>query len=751
MAQPTATSAAALRALTYRITSTPTKQLPKIASQIAAAIWTCRGLLSAPSDAKTSSDAQTAVHRFKTQLSTLVQDRTVEGRWAAVVLLKAAIEAGSAEILSKSNPWVRSLLGLLKKPDPPTTRILAILTLTRIFTLTWDHMTLIREITTPALTAFIPTCLANLESKRCSPNERQVILDSFATLVPRHPTIFRTNETKLRTILGLAISSASSDIGDGVHYSDAYRSTAARLWVLLDNCAPKSGGSEKWDETFVATIEAAHATCDQIFRAVQEDWQPVTGIEKMTPHQTLASGEVGISGADAASLKPWKGIYAGSERLVSLLGLLKSHISTATPGNVSVRLGHAADLLTRLFGITTPIPGKTDFIKFNNQISRDEREAMFTTLPKIHTAALEAAAVMLDRIDMAAFAWAQGLLDQAICVFRAEFAHSELRIVTYSLVSAILHAIGPSMSKSDIADLEQVLKACCQDTLPVDGTSATSKSLEASKPIQSYLPSRELQPAARMLIQTALSKLESSCITPKVRAQMDRVGVLVRDKDILLSSVMNAPRKQNGQRFQASLLPILAREFPHTLHTEVLLRPRMPSIMSESQKAILEETAGVEGDESEMDTTEDIEERDPTTDLLDALAQDTTADAFDVPSPINSDTVTKRRAEEDAGSTLPAKRFRASPIIESLLPENSPTSPGSTTSLQKTDVPETVLFATPQTAATLPNPQVPELPTTKVNNTRSGAQSTEDGPSDDSDFEMPPLTIEPDTDPEDED
>jgi len=117
---------AVLRAITYRLSSTSPRQLPQVAAQLAGQIWACKDLISSPlGSTKQGNEGSIIVNRFRTYLSTLLQDRTIEGRWAAVVLVKATIEAGGVEALSKSNAWVRSLLGMLKKPDPSTTRILA--------------------------------------------------------------------------------------------------------------------------------------------------------------------------------------------------------------------------------------------------------------------------------------------------------------------------------------------------------------------------------------------------------------------------------------------------------------------------------------------------------------------------------------------------------------------------------------------------------------------------------------------------
>jgi pre-rRNA-processing protein RIX1 len=205
---PMTSEVATLRALTYRISSTPTSQLPQHVPAIAASLANCRTLLSSTqaSGAKaTSSEASVAIHKYRTLLSTLLQDRTLQGRWCAIVLTKATIELGAWETLQKSLPWVRGLLGFLNKPDPPSSKKLCIITLTRIFLLTREYPTLIREITTPSLPAFVQACLQIANSKSVTPSLLETILQSFNELLPRHPTIFRSYLKQLHPICTITL------------------------------------------------------------------------------------------------------------------------------------------------------------------------------------------------------------------------------------------------------------------------------------------------------------------------------------------------------------------------------------------------------------------------------------------------------------------------------------------------------------------------------------------------------------------
>ncbi|SMR57260.1 unnamed protein product [Zymoseptoria tritici ST99CH_1E4] len=701
MSQSTASSVALLKALNYRISSTTTDKLPAAATQIASSLWNCRNILSAATDTKQNNEASIVVHRFKTQLGSLLNDRTIEGRWSAVVLIKATIEAGGVEILSKSNVWVRSLLGILKKPEPPTTRSLAVLTLTRIFMLTWDYSNLIREITTPALTTFIPTSLANIENKRCSSGELQTTLEAFAVLLPRHPTIFRANDAKLRQILTNILFSA-----DGRHFTNEHREVANRLWVLLANCTPKQGGSEKWEETLKAAVTAAHSTSDRLFRSVVEDWQSTTGVPP--PSQQILNG------------------------------------------SVSVRVGIVADLLTRLFSIVLPQGGKFGFVKPNNQISKDEREAMFSVLPRIHAAGIDIAISLQDRLGSLFIPCAQGFIDQILRVFPSETIDTHVRCTLYRFLAKALDLIGPTMSKNDFVDIAPIVKSCCSDVLPDDDQTSVPSVNSNQAGIKQQLglaqtsqthPTEfhELRIAASTLLATTLSRLDATCVLPKLRAQIDRTAALVRSHDLLLASILNPSQKPNTARTQASLLPILARTHPDSISTETLLRPRMPPIKTGYKRSAGDDAEDEEDEEDEEEMEAEEAEPEPIPELgpepevepvyehqddftvsqpdtaeptpLAALAQEPPSSYATAFSDPQATPTAKRPAAETAEQDIAAKRMRSEDAVGG----------GEQVITTRTVV---------------------EIPVTASDVAMGGAAADDEDDGSGSDFEMPTLTAE---------
>jgi len=105
-----------LRVVTQRLSSTPAKHMARVAPSLAASIMDCKEILSSSTNhghGKDASETAVLVHKLKSQLSVLLQEKVVEARWAAVVLIKASVEVGGWEVLRGSGAWVRGLLGLL--------------------------------------------------------------------------------------------------------------------------------------------------------------------------------------------------------------------------------------------------------------------------------------------------------------------------------------------------------------------------------------------------------------------------------------------------------------------------------------------------------------------------------------------------------------------------------------------------------------------------------------------------------------
>src|SRR6186713_1438133 len=105
-----------LKGIIQRLESTPKEQLPHIIPLLASELRDCGRALSGPDNSHQNDEGVESgvhAHKFKTQLTTLLQAKTLESRWSAVVLIKATVEVGGLEVLNGASTWIRALLGML--------------------------------------------------------------------------------------------------------------------------------------------------------------------------------------------------------------------------------------------------------------------------------------------------------------------------------------------------------------------------------------------------------------------------------------------------------------------------------------------------------------------------------------------------------------------------------------------------------------------------------------------------------------
>ena len=105
-----------LRVVTQRLSSTSSKQLPHVAAYLATNVAQFgKALATTTQEPQAISDPEPAIiiHKLKTQLSTLLQDKNPEARYAAVILIKATVEVGGWNILQGLAAWVRGLIAIL--------------------------------------------------------------------------------------------------------------------------------------------------------------------------------------------------------------------------------------------------------------------------------------------------------------------------------------------------------------------------------------------------------------------------------------------------------------------------------------------------------------------------------------------------------------------------------------------------------------------------------------------------------------
>ncbi|KAL4942630.1 hypothetical protein BDV06DRAFT_191691 [Aspergillus oleicola] len=773
-----------VRAVNHRLTNVPVQKLPAIAASLAASIAECGELLSTPQSqkaGKTDSDNAIQVHKLVTRLSSLLQDRSFEGRWAAVVLIKALIEAGQWEILRGSETFVRGLMSILSKSDPTSTKAMAVITLTRIFHLTYQYPTLVREITTPSLPGFVTTTLNLVSVKPSSEPIRklkpqtpllEVVLRAYAELIARHPTIFRPFTAQIHSILQVIVGSTTGS------YSQPVLDITEQLFIALHHCAPKNTGGEEWKSACRMTINSIHATANHVLRAVVEQWESVDPSLRQQLSQPINYAlEAGSQEPDALGLAGWQGLDGGAKRLVELLRMLSTFFTSPTASTVSVPIGAVLDLTARLMSVV--VPSDSSEVQANSQVSRTERDNLFAELPQIHVACIKALRTLINTLETAAIPIAQTILEQTLWVFRAEKFNKKIRTSVYSLIDTLLQTIGPSMNKKTVSSLTDIIRTSCSDLLPQDNPNSTtdasanakgkSKTNAGAVNADSYLNPNlkqnrqttsttskhpRLTRAASNLLQSVLMHVPVEYLTAPIRAEIDRTIIMTSDNNAMYASVLNPLPAVKGRGAATSIMPFLARSYTSEMNVEALIRPRMPVLMNSN--SISHYGAMEEDEDEEMEPISISQPIEPEHGgFLQSSTTPNLQDLVDSSAPQSFAASNKRSLIEEKIPITSALSTQAD-TAQPKKPRFESTTTKTTLPEQPVSVPAPALIQTSSVKeeTTMLEPDVSKSTSVFVEQSAAPAvvpaAAAAPVADDDSDEEMPTLNIEPDTD-EDED
>ncbi|KAF2862479.1 hypothetical protein K470DRAFT_275212 [Piedraia hortae CBS 480.64] len=542
---------AILKRVSSQIQSTPVVQLPCRVPHLSNQIWNCKDLFSsAPETLNKTAGATVSVSRISTQISSLLQDGSPEGRWSGIVLLKPLIEARTPI----NNAWVRNVLSILKKQsDPATTRALATLALCRIFTLTWSHPELIREITTPSLPVFIETCVSNTQKRSSSALELNSTLEAFIVLLPKHSATFRPFESRIRDdILNKILFPPAA----GEYSTSKTVSLATKLLVLLYHTAPKkdAGTATKWSQSLKGTIKSAHEVCDALFNP-----QGIPIIGKLS------------------SLPPWDGAAAGANRLITLLQIVQTYLLTPTGSDgFSLPVGAIVRLLNRIVLLHPSGEIELDMSRIHAQVV-----VVMTTLLPICGVAVP---ITLFE-DVLLLPMQDGTLHNAVYDFLAEF----------------LRTWGPGLDKSQVRELKKLIECCCDD-LREGGTDHPYAIRDNTR---SDGPKNR---AASRFLSTFLAKVNPDYIPRSVYALCMKTTIVRGVKDGLVAGVLNCGK------IATPPLTILTRKFPDAPEVEALVRPRLPTVWAGASEGLQndqeesESDAEASQDDVKMNGQEEIDE-----------------------------------------------------------------------------------------------------------------------------------------------
>ncbi|KAK0646617.1 rRNA processing/ribosome biogenesis-domain-containing protein [Cercophora newfieldiana] len=590
-----------LRVLCKRLVSTPTDELPRLCPVLVSLVLRCGGPLSAVPEAKAkdkTSEAPMLVHKLRTHITTLLTGRSASGRFAAVCLIKAAIDVGGWESLRLADPWIRGLISVLQKPDSLAAKELCVVALTKIYMLLQGYPTLVREMATPTLPDYVKACLQLIKPPSSGKPLKtptsfiDTVASSLARLLPLFPTTLRTFSAQITTALKVYVAPTTCE---AAVVPRSLRESSRRVLILLHYTAPKNGNSDEWAKRIRATISDCHTTADHAFRAVQESWESTTGYRS----QTVRNDVDPSGGGDAADEFPsWTGLSAGSERLVGLLEFLGDHLRVSTKNPVTVPLGELLDLVSRISLITTP--SSDDLAGLNPAISRDERAELWSVLPDIHQAAISLHIAIIRRLGDNTISLSTDIIDQVVRILASDRHVPAIRESTYILLKEVLLLSGPTLPKLTVDSLTPLIHACCQDTLrptgyseptpqqtptsttttttngttkPKDPASANADAFLAKptdgSPTTLCTPRSPHEASAHSLLPFLLSHLPQRHLSPDSRALLDRTAILSLSKDAMLASCLH-PYKDSRGRYYPSILPFLIRQYPHDQGVEVL-------------------------------------------------------------------------------------------------------------------------------------------------------------------------------------
>ncbi|KAI1777904.1 hypothetical protein F4818DRAFT_328982 [Hypoxylon cercidicola] len=590
-----------LRSLCRRLTSTEAEQLPALLPSLLKDLLRCQEPLSKPQEAKTSessSESAVLVHKLKTRISALLGSRTTQGRFVGISLVKATVETGGWECFRTSKQWVQALLSILQRKDPAVVKDLCIVTLIKIYTLMHAYPTLVREIVTPTLPTFATACLQILKPPASSkapkiPNSLvETIFEAFSTIIPLYSTTLRQSAAKLRTE---ARSYIVPTISDGTVIPVSLQESSRRLLVRLHMTAVKGGDSTEWTKHLDGLIKTFHSTADQVFRAVQESWEPVSGHRSDHTSQKVDFDKEPQGGSTSPDqFPPWNGIYAGSERIIGLLDFIGEYLRCRTKTVVTIPVSELVDIITRISSIMPPTPGKEkqQSVHMNAAVGREEKDELWTVFPDIQLAAVKLLLAMTRRLERNFVPVAQESLEQLLRMFESCYRLSETRMVTFILAHEILQLYGPTMAKLTVESLSLVIKSCCRDLLgsaghlkrPKQSASALQegqKNKSVSQDADAFLNnnaedesvtvslSAEHVSAAETLLATLFSHVPQQHLPSSLRAHMLKTAILCRTRDAQVASVLHPSRDRNGRTPQV-ILPYLTQQFPRDESVEIL-------------------------------------------------------------------------------------------------------------------------------------------------------------------------------------
>jgi pre-rRNA-processing protein RIX1 len=578
-----------LRSTAHRLNATPVDELPRIALFLSSSFASCSKIL-ANTDESKGIEFASHLQKYRTRISSLSQDRSVSGRLTAAILIKTYVEVVRPVEAAQWETWARALTISLNKPDPWEVKQVYIASAGKIFMLCKTSPTLLREVASPLFPAFLTAVLASLRpSVKTSPSTNTVVpsplmiaaFKCLRELLPHYSQTFRPFNTRLRQI-------CTSLLNDTAVPKEVQKS-ALRLLSALHLCSPKTSALAEWDKSISDVIVAVHQSANMLFRAVIEDWEPANAAVSQLSSKQNYNREPELPIIDAAGLSPWQGLQAGCHRVVALLKWV-GHVLGTTSQTSSIPLGALVHLITRLFYVYAPTTGQD--IKTNPEVSRDEREELYSYLPTVHYVGLQVATALINSLQGSIAPVAASLASLMTHLHSVAGWQQTVRASLYDTMKCLLNASPHGFTSWHLSGLFAMVRAACHDLTAnsshLDDMHANGRKLDralndmsskASPAIASSRLASVPNQAAMGLVQSFLNRMPSRLHPHSLRTEIDRVLILTGDDMALASSVLNPPSSIIGGRVQPSLLPFLMRsELRVSSVTDLILRPRLTMV-----------------------------------------------------------------------------------------------------------------------------------------------------------------------------
>lgn len=598
-------------------------------------------------------------------------------------------------------------------------------TLARTYMLVQPYQTLVREVATPTIPAFITACLQLIKPRNngqdpIAPlNVVETICDAFATLIPLYPATFRPSGSKIRTAVNGYLAPTLSD---DLLIPQSLQRVARKAVISLHFVAAKSSGSDEWAKIVDGLLRELHSTADQVLRAVDESWEGTSGY---TRKRVDAEGEPSGGNDAGDQLPPWTGLSSGAERLVGLFGYLSDCLRYPTKAPVVIPVSALMDAISRVCLIARLSPKSQTWdqaVETNAAIGREEKEELWSVIPEIHMAALGLISIMLQRFGQGMIPLVPEVMDHLVRVFKSGIANPIVRMTGYKLLDGFLSLTGPTMSKPTVSMLEPIVAACCRDLQedagflkPAPKATTTSKNepkkngfANADLFLQPQASAAETfvhldaahKAAADELLPNLLSSLPQQHLKPTLRGLLDKTAILTRNRDAMVSSVLNPYKDQRG-RLYPTILPHLSQQYPQDQALEIL-RSNLRTSTVPGSVDLLASVTEIEQEEEEEDNEDEDEDAqmedeeaandEPVNESLQDIVKPSSdsaasnvelpiqsnpfeakaakSNAFNVATDARPDSPSKRKYED--ADAVPSKRQERNPPAPAKLPEPIP-------------------------------------------------------------------------------